>query len=33
LCLCGFLRHLVAMGDALDGHAMAKRLELKGEHG
>jgi hypothetical protein len=24
---------LVAMGDALDGHAMAKRPELKGEHG
>jgi hypothetical protein len=29
----GFLHHLVAMGDALDEHAMAKCLKLKREHG
>jgi hypothetical protein len=33
LLLRRFLHHLVAMGDALDRHAMAKRLELKREHG
>jgi hypothetical protein len=27
--LCGFLCHLLAMGDSLDGHAMARRLKLK----
>jgi hypothetical protein len=30
---CGFLRHFVAMGDALDVHAMARCLELRGENG
>jgi hypothetical protein len=33
LLLHGFLRHLVAMGNALDGHAMVRHLELKREHG
>jgi hypothetical protein len=33
LLLHGFLRHLVPMGDALDGHAMARCLELGGEKG
>jgi hypothetical protein len=32
LLLHEFLRHLFAMGDVLDGHAMARRLELKREH-
>jgi hypothetical protein len=31
--LCGSHCHFVAMGDALDVHAMARCLELRGENG
>jgi hypothetical protein len=33
LFLRGLLRHFLAMCDALNGHAMARRLELQRKHG